>query len=133
MSVKSIRRTLWLVLIVVAPVPIYAVETGRVPLLWLVVVAALVTRSARIDGGPMSTLFARLLGAQAIGLMVAAYLVAWLLAKILVRAVEPERRAAVLAALVVAALLASMLAVYRVPFVAGGVATNLLGMLQVGS
>lgn len=127
MSPNLIRRLLWLVLLVVLPLPYWAFEAGRAPTVWLAEVCAFVLAMLVTEGGMVTQIVATLLTAQTLLFAGLTYLLARGTTRLVTRLPDARRTGVTLA---VAALLlgASLLPIYRSPLVAGGATVNLIGL-----
>lgn len=127
MSPNVIRRLLWLVLLVVLPLPYWVFEPGRAPTVWLAEVCAFVLAMLVAEGGFVTQIVATLLVVQTLLFAGLAYLLARGATRLVTRLPEARRTGATLA--VAALLLAtSLLPIYRSPLVAGGATVNLIGL-----
>jgi hypothetical protein len=120
------------VFLLAVPVPYTMVEGGWVPTLWVTALAGLVAAAAWADGGETTSTLAKLLLPQALGLLLACYLLArlttWLVGRVL-----PRRLAAITLLLIAAACLAVAVAydIFQTTAVRGGAPANLLAMLRL--
>ncbi|MBX3024017.1 hypothetical protein KF840_03810 [bacterium] len=124
MSVARMRWLLWLVLVLLLPLPYFAIQAGRIPAVQLAMYAALVVPLNLRDFGLTPAVLGALFAVQTL-----AYgaLLLWL-SGFLARRVPPPRRAAALAGIAVALLLLAALPVYVAPLTAGPYPTHWLGL-----
>lgn len=118
MSAKSVRRLLWLGLLVFLPVPFFGVESGFVPVLRLLLLGSLVAGVTLQDPDRLSQLFTLLFLGQALGWTVGLYGLARLGARWLPRS-APFAIVALLA-------IASLFPIYTTPFSASGASSSIL-------
>lgn len=120
------RRLLVVAAALFAPLPYWAVEVERAPLVRLAVLAIATAAAAIAEPGGTITIVASALAAQAVlwtlGLAV--------LARLAVRWMPESWRAMVVALVVGLLAAASFLPLYRMPFARSGPRANVFGVLQ---
>ena len=118
MSPARSRRVLWLGLLLLAPVPFFAIETGLVPVIRLWMLGSLVTGVMLQDPDYLSQTFT----AMFVGQAALWTLVLYLVARACVRWLPPRAPAVVLALLA----LASLFPIYSTPFSAIAARSSIL-------
>ena len=126
MSAKAARRILWLALLFCLPFPYWGIEVERGPAARLVLLAVMTGAVVVTEGGHDASLVAGLFLAQSL----AALGLLYLLARVLVHALPPTRRRAVVAVLVAALLAVALQDVFHLPFARSGPQANLLGIFR---
>ena len=125
---RTMRRLLWIALLVTFPVPYWVMEGGRVPTVWLLEVAGFCLAVVAAEGGSIPALLTGLFVAQTALAMGGLYLVARLVSAFLDRRLHgPWRRRGILAAVLLLVTL-SCFSIYSTPLVAQGRSTNLLDL-----
>jgi len=117
-TAKSVRRLLWLGLLVFLPVPFFGVETGFVPVLRLFLLGALVTGVTLQDPDRLSQLFTLMFLGQALGWTAVLYGLARLGERWLPRPVP--------LAIVALLAIASLFPIYSTPFSASGASSSIV-------
>ena len=131
MDPRRLRRRLFALVLFAVPFPYWVVEGGRVPAAWLVAVASLSLTAALTQGGSVSARISHWLAAEAIAVVVAAYLLARLLAAVLGRVVPAGRQRLAVTILAMGALAAVCLPIFSSTAVNGGAPTTLLGIFRL--
>jgi hypothetical protein len=124
-SPKAARLLLWVVMLLLVPVPYWGLETERAPVVRLLLLATLTGAVAMTEGGFDAVFLASVFALQALLATGALLVLAWSI----VRVVPAARRGAVVAALVALLCAAAWLHIYRTPFARHGPTTNVLGIL----
>ncbi len=130
MSIRAATVWLWLAMCVTVPAPFFAVETGRIPVVGLAVLATAITRAAVADPETAATFLAWIVSAEAL-----VYALAFLgLARVAARALARRFHrtlAVVVSGLVVGALVVTTVCdVYVTPFGRRSARTNLPGIFD---
>ncbi len=120
------RRLLWLAVIVLLPVPYWAIEVERAPVSRLVLLAAMTAAVWIREPGGVASIVAGALVAQSV-LWLA---LLWVAARLAVRWLPAARRGPAVAALVAGLLAISLLPIYYTPFAQRGQRANLWGILR---
>lgn len=119
------RRLLFLAAVAFLPVPYWAVEVERAPVLRLVVLAVMTGIAAiQEPGGVMSIVAGSLVAQSVLWLVVFA-----ILARLVVRWLPDARRGVGVAVAVGVLAVLALFPVYHTPFARSSVRTNILGIL----
>jgi len=131
MSAKAVRWLLWLGLVVALPLPFYLVETGAVPALRLALLTGVVLAVIAVEGAQGAVAIAALLlGLQLLVYLLALWVVAGALARVLA-ALSPRTRAVLAAGLVLLGLAAAAIfPIYTTPFRTEALRGRLLEVLE---
>jgi hypothetical protein len=132
MSSRLLRRTFFALALLTIPFPYQVVEGGRVPVAWLVTVAAVVVTSAVRQGGSISATIAQWFAIQAGLAVLLAYATAGLAATIVRRTVPAAWQRSAVGLVVATALGAALFPIFASSAVRGGTPTNLLGIFALG-
>ena len=124
MSLRAVRWSLWLILCLALPLPYFMIETGRVPLVSLVVFSALMVPLAFTDPSFTTRFIAALFAAQT--LLYGGALV--VVARVVGNRLPPPRRLAMVVGIAAALLLLALSPVYVAPLSHGPGATNWFGL-----
>jgi hypothetical protein len=120
------RRLLFLAAVVLVPVPYWAVEVERAPVVRLVALAVMTGGAAVTEPGGVVSILAGFLVLQALLWLVALALAA----RLIVRLLPEGRRGQAVAAVVGVLAGASLLRIYHTPFSRAEAWTNVLGILR---
>jgi hypothetical protein len=115
---------LWLAAVALLPVPYWAIEVERAPVLRLLLLAAMTAAAWGAEPGGVLSIVAGALVVQSVLWLG----VLWLAAHLVVRWMPAGHRGAAVAALVVALLAVSLLPVHHVPFSRSGPRGSLLDL-----
>ncbi len=126
MPTTTIRRLLWLALLIALPVPYWVFETGRVPTLWLGELTAFVLAMLLSEGGMVTRVVATLFVVQTLLFVGLTWVVARFATRQIARLSSERGQMLATAATIVVLLVIALLPVYRSPLVAGGDAVNVL-------
>ncbi len=124
MSQRAVRWSLWVIFCLALPLPYFMIESGRVPLVSLLIFAGLTVPLAFTDPGLTTRVIGGLFASQT--LLYGAGL--FLVARWIGRRIPPPRRAAVVVVVAVALALIAQRGVYVAPLSHGPGATNWLGL-----
>lgn len=124
------RIVLWLVFLLVVPVPYFLVDVGWVPTLRLLVMVALTASIAVTEGGLVPAVIAIFLGLPALIAVGALWWIAGLTLTGIDRVVPPGRRGVALVVLVAALAVVSLFPIYTTPLSNVARTANLFGLLQ---
>jgi len=117
---------LWVAALFLIPVPYWAIEVERAPVVRLVLLAAVTGATMLAEPGGVGSIVGGALVAQAI-----LWLVVWaVVARLVERQLRASWRTPAVALIVAALLIVALLPVYRVPFARAGPRANLLGIFQ---
>jgi hypothetical protein len=126
MTKETMRRILWLTLLVALPVPYWVFESGWVPTMWLVELAGFCGAVLLSEGGQVPRIITALLGGQVAAYVLLLYLGARALARLVETFLPTSWQGPGVAAMVLVLLGTSLLPIYATPFVLGGAQVNLL-------
>jgi hypothetical protein len=125
MSASAAKRALWLVLVVLAPLPYWIFEAGREPAARLAMFATVTTAALAAEPSGIAAIVAGLFLLQTV--LYGALL--WLLAGLLTaRAASSTARLTLVLALTACLLLLASYPVYRTPFLPSGSKATVFGM-----
>ena len=128
MSSLWARRTLWLLLLLTVPVPMWFLGLGRAPTLALFEISIYLIPVWLEEGGPGGELALMAFGAQAVLWALALYFVARVLVRILGGASSGQVPVLGVAVISVALLVLSLFPVYVTPVIARGAPVNIFSV-----
>jgi hypothetical protein len=120
------RRLLWLAAVALLPVPYWAIEVERAPVVRLLLLAAMTGAAWVAEPGGVLSIVAGALVVQSmlwLGVL-------WLAARLVVRWVPAGHRGAAVAAFIAALVAVSLLPVHHTPFARSGPRGGLRGLLR---
>ncbi len=126
MTVEATRRILWIALVLVLPVPYWAMEGGWVPTIWLYELSGFTLAVLATEGGSIVALITALFVVEALLATAALYLVARWVTRLLQRVRPDAWRTGAIIATVIVLLCTALLRSYTTPLVEGGSRVNLL-------
>jgi hypothetical protein len=131
MSPLTARRLLWLAFVLVAPVPFFLVESGWMPPLALLQLAAWVLALIAREGalGQVGTMAAILIG-QGVFYVILFWVLAWAISLLLLRLSRRAIACVTLGSIALGVVLASSFEIYRTPFRARSLSATLLGVYE---
>jgi hypothetical protein len=130
MSTRGATACLWIAMCATVPAPFFAVETGRIPVVGLAVLATATARAALADAELTANFLTAFLAVQIAFYGSVFYGLARLAARALARRI-PGRLAVVVGALVVVAIVGAMsFDLYVMPFARREIRTNLWGVFN---
>ena len=131
MTQRTSRWTLWIALLVLAPVPFFLVETGTVPVVRLLMLGGVALAVVLSEGAQgMVGIAAALLLAQAFLYLSCFWLVAHLLSGLLARGSARRTAARTLVVVALGVALASAFDLYETPFRTRSLHGNLLDLFE---
>jgi hypothetical protein len=128
---QTARWTLWLALLVLAPVPFFLVETGSVPVVRLLMLGGVMIAVVVSEGAQgMVGIAAALLLGQAVAYLCCLWLVAHVLSRFLARGSARRTAACTLLVVALGVALVSAFDLYETPFRTRSLHGNLLDLFE---